>query len=316
MELTFYNFNKKNIEVVTEPVLNTEWSTKLEWIDIRADNRQEVMEYLSFLNLSSLVVDNIIHPENHFLTESDSNVIIQNFVIVKNIDIYATDYITLIIFKEFVISITPESSVISINPKKYELVQKFFTNMRVFFAYMLANNIIAMSTKNMGILRSRLNKKKQQLIINPEKLHSKDVVNLLFDISTFSDIIEDQYVSIDSFTKLLINEQTSDDITKIKEIVSSIKELSRITARLEDKADSLRSQFTMIHQEETTHKINILTIMQAIFVPITFLAGLYGMNFDNMPELHWKYSYFVLLGVFALIATFQLIFFKRKGWFD
>jgi magnesium transporter len=56
--------------------------------------------------------------------------------------------------------------------------------------------------------------------------------------------------------------------------------------------------------------------MQAIFVPITFLAGLYGMNFDNMPELHWKYSYFFLLGVFALIATFQLIFFKRKGWFD
>lgn len=68
----------------------------------------------------------------------------------------------------------------------------------------------------------------------------------------------------------------------------------------------------------TSHELNstmrILTVLTAIFVPLGFLAGVYGMNFDNMPELHTEGGYFVLLGTMATIAGSLLLIFKYKKW--
>ena len=66
------------------------------------------------------------------------------------------------------------------------------------------------------------------------------------------------------------------------------------------------------HQLNNTMKI--LTIITAIFVPITFIAGLYGMNFANMPELGTAYGYFTVLGVMAIIATAMVILFRKIRW--
>ena len=66
------------------------------------------------------------------------------------------------------------------------------------------------------------------------------------------------------------------------------------------------------HQLNNTMKI--LTIITAIFVPITFIAGLYGMNFEYIPELGARYGYFAALGVMAIIATAMLILFRKIRW--
>jgi magnesium transporter len=67
-----------------------------------------------------------------------------------------------------------------------------------------------------------------------------------------------------------------------------------------------------------SHRLNnimkILTIVTAIFVPLSFLAGIYGMNFEYMPELKSHTGYFILLGVMASIATTLLLVFRRKRW--
>ena len=60
--------------------------------------------------------------------------------------------------------------------------------------------------------------------------------------------------------------------------------------------------------------MQILTIITTIFVPLSFLAGLYGMNFDHIPELHWKYGYFILLGFMLIISIGLLYYFRRKKW--
>jgi magnesium transporter len=60
--------------------------------------------------------------------------------------------------------------------------------------------------------------------------------------------------------------------------------------------------------------MKILTIISTIFIPLTFLAGVYGMNFRNMPELEWKWGYFVILLVMFLVAAVMVWFFRRKKW--
>lgn len=58
-----------------------------------------------------------------------------------------------------------------------------------------------------------------------------------------------------------------------------------------------------------------LTIYSVIFMPITFIVGVYGMNFENMPELHTQYGYYVALGAMAVITVIMVIYFKLKDWF-
>lgn len=60
--------------------------------------------------------------------------------------------------------------------------------------------------------------------------------------------------------------------------------------------------------------MKFLTIFASIFIPLTFIAGIYGMNFRYMPELDWKYGYFVAIGAMALIGLSLLAYFKRKDW--
>ncbi|MFA5479446.1 MAG: magnesium/cobalt transporter CorA [Candidatus Muiribacteriota bacterium] len=74
-----------------------------------------------------------------------------------------------------------------------------------------------------------------------------------------------------------------------------------------------------IHLSISSNNMNIvmkvLTLISTIFIPLTFIAGIYGMNFEYMPELSWKYGYFASLGVMAVIVVLMMIFFKKKKWF-
>ena len=57
-----------------------------------------------------------------------------------------------------------------------------------------------------------------------------------------------------------------------------------------------------------------LTIIASIFIPITFIAGIYGTNFAYIPELEWEGSYFVMLGVMLIIVVLMMVWFRRKQW--
>jgi magnesium transporter len=60
--------------------------------------------------------------------------------------------------------------------------------------------------------------------------------------------------------------------------------------------------------------MKVLTIFSAIFIPLTFIAGIYGTNFDVLPELHFEHSYYVMLGSMAAVAVGMLFYFWKKKW--
>ena len=73
-----------------------------------------------------------------------------------------------------------------------------------------------------------------------------------------------------------------------------------------------------IYMSNVSNKMNevmkVLTIMASIFIPLTFLAGIYGMNFKHMPELNWEYGYYGVLGLMGLIFVLMVLYFKKKRW--
>ena len=73
--------------------------------------------------------------------------------------------------------------------------------------------------------------------------------------------------------------------------------------------------YAAISSEGTNAVMKVLTVIATIFIPITFIAGVYGMNFVHMPELRWRWGYPVVLAVMIVIALVMVWYFRRRKWF-
>jgi len=73
-----------------------------------------------------------------------------------------------------------------------------------------------------------------------------------------------------------------------------------------------------IYLSSVSNRLNevmkVLTIIATIFMPLTFIAGIYGMNFEFLPEIKWRYGYAFAWGVMILVAAIMLYFFRKKKW--
>jgi magnesium transporter len=96
-----------------------------------------------------------------------------------------------------------------------------------------------------------------------------------------------------------------------------VNTFSRVPAALDSFKENLQGIFDLQISLKSDHMNRImktLTLVSVIFVPLTFIAGLYGMNFEYMPELGWRYGYFAVLAICVTLGASILFFFKKRGW--
>lgn len=105
------------------------------------------------------------------------------------------------------------------------------------------------------------------------------------------------------------------------EIEKNMRELYEHTIQIIDTFETLRdtmSSLLDIYLSSISNRLNevmkMLTMISTIFMPLTFIAGIYGMNFKYMPELDWKYGYLMVWGSILLIVSAMFVYFKKKKW--
>ncbi len=155
----------------------------------------------------------------------------------------------------------------------------------------------------------------ERLILNSNK-------HMLAVINGYKQQLNDLRVSIKpakemitSLVKLDSNMINEDNERHFKELHDNINQATEL---LEYYREVLFDELNLYHMAMSA-KLNdimsVLTIFSVIFIPLTFIVGVYGMNFSNMPELSWKYGYFVTWGIMLLIVMVMVWYFKRKKWF-
>jgi len=124
----------------------------------------------------------------------------------------------------------------------------------------------------------------------------------------FSTLIRDEGTLIRPETKIYLRD-CYDHTTQIIDIMESYRDL----------AAGLMDFYISSLGFRTNEIMRVLTVISSIFIPLTFIAGIYGMNFDtksplNMPELEWPFGYLYCLALMGVVAGGMILFFKRKGW--
>lgn len=155
----------------------------------------------------------------------------------------------------------------------------------------------------------------EQVIDNPNPSLRAEILNLKKQLINFNKMVYPLREKFSYFAKDS-NEFISEYSIRYYEDVH--ENVGQIIDAISTEREMLNNVMDL-YQSGVSNKMNqvmqFLTVVSTIFIPLTFIAGLYGMNFVNMPELDWKYGYFFTMGLMVLITIGMVRYFKKKDWF-
>lgn len=184
-----------------------------------------------------------------------------------------------------------------------------------YLAYALLDAVVDSYFHILEKLADQLEELESQLISQPDQKKLQDVHHLKGQLiylrkniwplrELMNSLVQDNFNLISETTTLYLRD-VYDHCIQVMETLESFRETAVGLIDLYMSSISYRMNEVM----------QVLTVMASIFIPLTFIAGIYGMNFQHMPELTWKYGYALVWGVMGLCAGVMIGFFKRKKWF-
>jgi magnesium transporter len=101
----------------------------------------------------------------------------------------------------------------------------------------------------------------------------------------------------------------------LKDLFDHVVQVTESIDAYREMLSSLLEMYMMQNSNAMNSVMKTLTIISTIFIPLTFIVGVYGMNFEYLPELHWRYAYFGVWSLMIVLALGMMFYFKRKKWF-
>lgn len=153
-------------------------------------------------------------------------------------------------------------------------------------------------------------------------IKGKSVSSLMDEVFDIREDLLNLRRTVNSMRDLLYRVLNSERLNGFKEyrlyfsdIYDHLLKLSDMIESDRDITSDMRDSFLSISTSRMNKNMMMLTVISTIFMPLTFIVGVYGMNFDFMPELNWEYGYFVIMGIMLILGVSMFFWFKRKGWF-
>jgi len=290
------------------------------WIDIEGIHQVEIIEKLgSHFGLHPLLLEDILNTDQRPKMEDYGDYI---FIVLKmlylgeaNNEIEA-EQVSLILGSNFVISFQEREGDV------FDPVRDRIRNAKGrirkagadYLAYTLLDAIVDNYFIILESLGETIEETEEQLATNPnpetlQLIHAlkKEMIFLRKSIWPLREVIS----GLERCESSLIHESTG----------AYLRDVYDHTIQIIDTVESFRDMISGmldIYLSSISNKMNevmkVLTIFASIFIPLTFVAGVYGMNFSFMPELKWQWGYFGILGVMALVGISLVVYFKRRKW--
>jgi len=164
-------------------------------------------------------------------------------------------------------------------------------------------------------LRSDVEATANVLERTPRQVGVDDLLALKRRATRLANILEDYLFCLVGLEEARSEKLRFDTVREAyQELVRDVQRAQKLTARTEDRIRDLRQSSINYLQESTNRRLNILAVLSAIYLPSTLVAGIYGMNFDNIPITKLPYGYFIVLALMIGLVVGQIWFFHRRGY--
>jgi magnesium transporter len=181
--------------------------------------------------------------------------------------------------------------------------------------YLLVDAVIDNYYLVLESIREKVEMIEDDIIANPSKNMMNDILALKKQLALIRKLV----FPLDEELGKLIKEHPeyihTSNLTYIHDAHDHVKHLINTFEAFREMLGGLMD----LYMSNLSHTMNgvmkTLTVLSAIFIPLTFVAGIYGMNFENMPELKWQWGYFTLWAIMITLTTGMIAFFRRKKWF-
>lgn len=319
-DIDFENVNESTIRSVGD-LLPYKDSGTLTWLNIDGLHNEKLMgELVSNLPIPADILSDVMEPGTRPQTEEFDNGL---FVSIKMMQLdektnqVSVDNLSLVVMDNLLVTFQEERSTL-FNPVR-ERIRKHSKRFRTLGADYLAFALLDVVIDNyifiLGVLGGKIEDLENKMVLNPGRETLK-VINLFKrELSDLGRNIKPAREMVMSLVKSESDLITPQSEKHYKELLDNINQTVEL---LDYYRELLYDELNIYHSSMST-KLNdimaLLTLFSVIFIPLTFIVGVYGMNFDNMPELHLRYGYFIVWGVMVLIALGMLWYFKRKKWF-
>ena len=290
------------------------------WINIFGIHEINIIEEAGKLfEIHPLVLEDIVNAAQRPKTESTDDYL---FTVVKMLHIdtdsgdIMAEQVSIITFKNLVITFQEfEGDVFELVRKRIRSAKRVRMLKSDYLTYALLDAVVDnyfVILENMG---ERIEVLEDELLNTPDESTLQQMHQLKRDTLFIRKLIWPLRETISSLTRGDEAIFSEDTIVYLRDVYEHIIEVVETLDNYRDMLTSMIDLYISTISNKMNEVMKVLTIIATIFIPLTFIAGIYGMNFQNMPELSWKYGYFALLGVMAVVAILMIIFFIRKRWF-
>jgi magnesium transporter len=286
------------------------------WISVYTTDRNKIVERLGTVINDELATNYVLKPGNNTRVKFTKKWAVLDFYTVYETDRIVVDTVTIMAGEDLVITITDKSRTAADDIKSLLSSLKMPVNEElVHLVYLLLHELASDNLQIVANARKQVENLARSIDEQPQELEPTDIMSVKRDLGVIFSVIEDEYHSVSYLTTLRFRIDSAKYRRLLNETAEGLGQLKRSVERTENRLESIHLQYILTLQDTTNKRLNTLTIVNAIFVPLTLIAGIYGMNFVYMPELQWELSYFSILGLMGLIAGCELLYFYTKGWF-
>jgi magnesium transporter len=297
------------------------------WVDVQGLGNRDILERLGqVFNLHSLVLEDVVNMAERPKMEDyeDQLLIIARMVIPKERSYgFHSEQVNLVLGKHYLLTVQEEpeydcfDGVRTRIEKNKGIIRKQGSD---YLAYSLLDAIIDGFFPVLELYGERIQELEEEVIVKPTPQTLQQIYKIRRELLQLRRAIWPQRDAINSLIRDS-SEIISDDVRiYLRDCYDHTVQVIDMVETYRELASGLMDVYLSAVSNKMNEIMKLLTVVSSIFIPLTFVAGIYGMNFNtekspyNMPELNWYWGYPLCLGLMAVISGGLIIFFLQKGW--
>lgn len=289
------------------------------WVDVQGLGDEAFLRRMGELfNLHPLAVEDVVNVPQRPKTEAYGNCIflVTRMITVLDGEAIRNEQISIFLGKNFVLTFQerPGDCFDPVRERLRNPAGRMRNGRPDYLAYALLDAVIDGYYPALEQLGNELAELEEESLEQPTKntLRATNQVRMTLLLmrrvlwpqrEAISSLIKDENPLVTENVRLYLRD-THDHCSQVADVVESYREL----------VSAVANTYLTVVSNRTNEVMKVLTIMASIFIPLTFMAGIYGMNFDHMPELHFRYGYPLLWGAMLAVGLGMVYYFRRKGW--